>query len=588
MKIINKKFATIKELDEKLDLQGLNKERTLIQIFSGYVLESEIMQIQFIIKKKNHNLSFIGTTTAGEIFEGESLEKSISISIVEFENTTVKENYFFNEDDFVLGTQMGEELLTSKTKAMILFVSGLKTNGNDLIDGISSIDSSVPLSGGLAGDDGRFVSIYVFDQNGIYSKGCVGVALDSDILNVYTEYHLNWQPIGKIMTVTKVEKNRLYELDGINVSEMYTKYLGERIGKSLPYSAVEFPLLKIDQDGLEICRTFTHQFQEDKSLLTIGNLEVGDKVQFSFGNVDLILKNSKLDIYRYSSMHPEILFVYSCAARKSLLGSEISQELFPLSSIAPNIGFFTYGEIYHNKNKNYLLNESFTVLALCENNNLSNVISIDEKSIEEQKVDNFLKNKHYMVLDALTHLSNRVIMELKEAQEQLKDQSHRDFLTGLYNRRYFYEVIKNFVNLFKREKKIFSVISIDIDKFKAINDTYGHSIGDKVIKSLADVLLCSTRKSDIVSRFGGEEFIILLPSTNQKGAYEVAEKIRTNVETISVEGEKGEKISFTISVGVDEIDEKDKEIDELLERVDKALYKAKKSGRNRVVIGSDL
>ena len=192
------------------------------------------------------------------------------------------------------------------------------------------------------------------------------------------------------------------------------------------------------------------------------------------------------------------------------------------------------------------------------------------------------------MLDALTHLSNRVIQELEEAQKQLEDQSHRDFLTGLYNRRYFYEVTQNFVNIFKREKKPFSIISIDIDKFKSINDTYGHSVGDMVIKNLADILVCKTRKSDIVSRFGGEEFIVFLPSTEVSGASEVAEKLRKSVETIPVESDNGEPISFTISLGVDQISEGDNGIDDVLERVDKALYKAKESGRNRVVLVSDL
>jgi len=160
MKVINKKFSTIQELDQKLNLESFQKETTLIQIFSGFVLESEVKQIQSIIKKKNPYLSFIGTTTAGEIYEGESFENTISISIITFEKTMIKENYFFDEDDFILGRKMAKELFTSKTKAMILFVSGLETNGNDLIDGVSSVDSSVTLAGGLAGDNGHIVSTY--------------------------------------------------------------------------------------------------------------------------------------------------------------------------------------------------------------------------------------------------------------------------------------------------------------------------------------------------------------------------------------------------------------------------------------------
>jgi diguanylate cyclase (GGDEF)-like protein len=592
MQIINKKFSSISALSNQLDLGSFNKEKTLIQIFSGFVLEEEIEQIRSIIKKKNRDLAFIGTTTAGEIFEGEAFKKSIVVSIVEFEATKVEEGYSFHENDFLIGAQIASTLFTADTKAMILFVAGLQTNGSDLVEGISSVNSTIPLAGGLAGEDGHLKQTYVFDQNGVYSEGCVAMVLNSTLLDVTSEYHLNWQPIGKVMHVTKVEKNRLYEIDNMNVSEMYTKYLGENVGKNLPYSAIEFPLLKIDEDGFEICRTFTHQFEEDKSLLTIGNFKVGDKVRFSFGNIEMVLEKSKLDMKKYISMQPEILFVYSCAARKSLLGSKISQELLPLNKIATNLGFFTYGEIYHTQNKNLLLNESFTILALSEHPVKSADVAIQIEDalveIEEKKIDNFLEDKHFLILDALTHLSNRVIQELEEAKEQLTDQSYRDFLTGLYNRRYFYELAKNFVHLFKRERKIFSIISIDIDKFKIINDTYGHAIGDQVIKALADILLRSTRKSDIVSRFGGEEFIILLPSTTKKGAYELAEKLRRLVAATEIEIDKQRSISFTISLGVDEIAEDDKSVDNVLQRSDSALYFAKREGRNRVVLVPDL
>ena len=587
MTVTNKTFSTIEELDLSLDIQNLSTEKTLIQVFSGFVQESEIRQIQSIITRKNPQIQFIGTTTAGEIFQGKALEKTITVSIIGFEHTQVQEAYFSGEDDFKLGTEIGAKLIKDNTKAMILFVEGLYTNGNDIVDGISSLNNSITLAGGLAGEDGRLENTYVFDQNGVYEKGCVCIALHSDILNVYTDYQLNWQAIGKTMTITKAHKNRLYEIDGIPVHQVYTKYLGEEVGQNLPFSAVEFPLLKIEDDGLEICRTFTHQF-EDGSLLTVGNLEVGDKVRFSFGNIDLILKDATTHFTKFSSLNPEALFVYSCAARKSLLQEKISQELLPLNKIAPNAGFFTYGEIFHKNNKVSLLNESFTILALSEKKPQTSEKIINAQSIEspKKKINNFLQDKHFLILNALTNLSNRVITELEEVQQQLKEQSNRDFLTNLYNRRYFSEVSKNIINVSRREEKSSSIISIDIDYFKKINDTYGHSIGDEVLKELAKILQNSTRKSDIVARFGGEEFIILLPFTSIQGAKKIAEKLRRTVEKTPVQIDNIITVPFTISIGIAAIEENDTMIEEVLNRADRALYQAKKNGRNQIVIGS--
>jgi diguanylate cyclase (GGDEF)-like protein len=582
MKVTNTHYLSIDDLDKNLDIATLNTSKTLIQIFSGFVKESEVKQIQSIIKKKNSNVIFIGTTTAGEIYEGDVYEQSIGVSIMEFDDTTIEQAYFIDKDDFVIGEKIVKTLFSHNTKAAILFIGSLFTNGNDILDGINASNSDVVIAGGMAGDNGYFKETFVFDRSGVYSKGCVAVSLNSDVLNVFTDYQLNWQAIGKTMTVTKVEKDRVYEIDDISVTEIYKKYLGEKVGDNLPFSATEFPLLKIDDDGLEVCRAFTHQF-EDGSLLTAGNLEIGDTVRLSFGNVDLILNDTKENLNRYSSFQPEALCIYSCAVRKVFLQSEITAELEPLNKIAPNIGFFTYGEIYHHDQKNSLLNISLTILALSEEKNKKRYVNKDNLS-DEASEKNFITNKHYLVLDALTNLSNTVISELEDAKKQLKEQANRDYLTGLYNRRYFNEIAQDLIHISKREKKPFSVIMLDVDRFKRINDTYGHSVGDDVIKILSNTIIETVRESDIVARYGGEEFSLLLPFTDKEGALKIAEKIRKNVENKKIIIYDGKIIQFTVSLGVDSIEHGDKNVEQALNRADNALYLAKESGRNKVVV----
>ena len=125
---------------------------------------------------------------------------------------------------------------------------------------------------------------------------------------------------------------------------------------------------------------------------------------------------------------------------------------------------------------------------------------------------------------------------------------------------------------------------LDIDKFKNINDTYGHKVGDDVIITLANNLINSQRKSDITCRFGGEEFIILLPNTTLDGAKNVAQKLRQNIENISINNEN-KIIKFTISLGVSQIDiQNEHNIEKALKRADDALYEAKENGRNKVCI----
>ena len=142
---------------------------------------------------------------------------------------------------------------------------------------------------------------------------------------------------------------------------------------------------------------------------------------------------------------------------------------------------------------------------------------------------------------------------------------------------------KHSLDLSKREKKELSLIMIDIDKFKNVNDTYGHKVGDDVIIALSNKLLEDQRKSDIICRYGGEEFVILLPNTSLTGATIVAEKIRKDIELLIITLSSNQNLKFTISLGVSKVDTKNENNIELaLKRADDALYKAKESGRNRV------
>ena len=174
--------------------------------------------------------------------------------------------------------------------------------------------------------------------------------------------------------------------------------------------------------------------------------------------------------------------------------------------------------------------------------------------------------------------------ELNIANEKLREQATRDYMTNLYNRRYFIDISNNIISITKRDKLSLCLIMIDIDDFKKINDTYGHDKGDKVIKLLSGRLNEFVRQSDIVARFGGEEFVILLPNTNKEGAFKLAEEIRKDIESLEIqEGDK--TISFTISLGLDRFDiDEDISIDDLVKRADKALYISKRSGKNKTTI----
>jgi len=173
--------------------------------------------------------------------------------------------------------------------------------------------------------------------------------------------------------------------------------------------------------------------------------------------------------------------------------------------------------------------------------------------------------------------------KLEDTQKKLIEQAHKDPMTGLYNRRYLNEIGESLLLIAKRAHASLSVMMLDIDDFKIINDSYGHAVGDSVIKSVTSVVLNAVRKSDICARLGGDEFVVLLPNTPENSATKIAEKIRKMVEKNKVVANGATNINCTISLGVTEVLFADETIDHVIKRADDSLYQAKKLGKNQVV-----
>ncbi len=176
-------------------------------------------------------------------------------------------------------------------------------------------------------------------------------------------------------------------------------------------------------------------------------------------------------------------------------------------------------------------------------------------------------------------------LQIQDMVNKLKLLASTDPMTKLFNRRHFTDVSQSLLELAKRNESNISVVMIDIDKFKNINDTYGHKVGDDVIIALALLLQEHARKSDLISRWGGEEFIALLPHTDIKGAFAIAQRIREDVQNQSIKLDDNQELKFTISIGVSTIDNKlDKNMEASVKKADDALYRAKEGGRNQVCI----
>lgn len=174
------------------------------------------------------------------------------------------------------------------------------------------------------------------------------------------------------------------------------------------------------------------------------------------------------------------------------------------------------------------------------------------------------------------------VLGLERSHALLYQQAIRDPLTGLYNRRHMVELLSHEIDQAKRYGLPLSVVALDLDHFKAINDTFGHPVGDQVLGVAAQRMNFALRKVDRLARMGGEEFLVLCPRTDLEGARLIGERIRSGMESESMPGLPGEAL-VTVSVGVAVLDPEADDAETLLARADARLYEAKGLGRNRVV-----
>lgn len=179
------------------------------------------------------------------------------------------------------------------------------------------------------------------------------------------------------------------------------------------------------------------------------------------------------------------------------------------------------------------------------------------------------------------HSSNTDITTRKHAERVIEEAATKDPLTGLLNRRALFEMMEHELSRFRRTWRTFSIIICDIDNFKLVNDHHGHAAGDFVLKELASELTETLRSQDLVSRWGGEEFLILLPETDIEGGLNIAEKLRRRIAAKKFLV-KGNIVTVTMSFGIT-AHQHGLSIDELIKRADDSLYLAKKAGRNRAI-----
>jgi len=586
MKNFTASFITLEELKQILYNTKVNdNEKTLIQMFYGNTDEASIREVQMFFKENYPNSVFIGTTTDG-VLENTAVyhdTKSV-VTFTSFDKTYLKtvllDSNEFNNDSFTVGYALADKLCTNQTKVIITFVDGININGEEYLNGINAINSDIIVSGGLSADNGKLQKTYVFDKENIYAHGAIGVSLNSDTLNARTNYNFDWLPIGKKMVVTKVIKNRVYEIDGIPAVDIYAKYMGEELANKLPRAGIEYPLV-FEEDGVSIGRAVLDK-HDDNSLTFAGNIEKGTLVRFGIGNIETIIKHSDIQLksmcekFHYK---PEAIFIYSCMARRRFMGKHIEDDLKAIRSLGQISGFFTYGEFFTSKNKKQLLNETMTILVLSEEDELINCQLNDVKNdyyldMNKEQIIAHLANT---VSNELAELNNNLELRVKESSDYIYKQAYFDKLTGLPNRNSLISYL---------EKSVEGVVYlVNVDGFTGINDFYGYKVGDEILRRLASLFkehlsLYETK----IFKLPSDEFAILIDMEND------TKKIKDKIKKINkiIENDDffidGSSIHVTVSIAASFINHENT----CLKDAEISLKLAKKLGKDYLIFNENL
>jgi len=223
------------------------------------------------------------------------------------------------------------------------------------------------------------------------------------------------------------------------------------------------------------------------------------------------------------------------------------------------------------------------VLMLTAESELSRKVEVFERGAADYVTKPF--NDRELLARVLVHYRVKALQdELKEANARLEALATTDALTGLYNRRYLDTVLFSELRRTLRYKAPLSIILIDLDRFKLVNDSFGHAVGDAVLRNVAESITKQARATDVTARYGGEEIVMVLPNTDARGAGELAERLRQSIAELTHE-HAGVSVKVTASFGIATYTAAGSlNPDDLLRQADEALYQAKHAGRNRVAV----
>ena len=404
----------------------------------------------------------------------------------------------------------------------------------------------------------------IYNENKLEGVTGIDITVD-DFINSFQDNNLPYDGksfimdnSGKIIAMPKEIK----EIFNIRDISKYEYKLNEKIKHTI-YRSDEFSIF--NYPDRKVVNTFENII-ENKSYNH--DIKIDDKEYLLFTNK---MKNTSWRIISLIDKDKVLKEVHELELYYKKLGL-----LIIVTIILFYVGFFFFLQYKARKFVKLINVPLLKIIDITKNLGTNkNIKSLESCGIFE--IDK-VNNNFNTLVNELDYRTNKLIEEETKRvyQEKL---ANTDSLTGSFNRRYLNEFSIEYLRIIKRENKNLSLLMVDIDDFKNINDTFGHETGDKVIKQLVSIIKDVVRENDLIVRFGGDEFLILLPNTNLINARLVGQKIADYIDKYN----KDKEFNFTISMGISMFNKQDNSIEDMISRADNALYEAKKIGKNCIV-----
>ncbi len=551
----------------------------LVQIFSGRIDTSWIESLALQIRKSLPQAIVAGVSSSGEITEGNIQTGTTVLSLLSFSSTNLHSSFLEcrRGEEYATGEVVGRTFSElNHLQGLLLLAPPTNLDCVRLLDGINALLPEVTLFGGGAGTEEKSGKSFIFNTENTFESGVLAIGFQSETLHIATDLFFGWEGLGPRMTLTDVEDNRICTIDNQPAFNVYSRYLSIEPGEEL--FLLEFPLL-VERDGQILARNPV-TCDADGAVSLVADVYSGESARLGYLDIDTVMEDTRGTVAVLEAFQPEAILLYSCVCRRFFLQQETKLETRPFQKLAPVAGFFTYGEFIRLGGKPQLLNSSQVVVAMREGDKRG---SAESDRVKVNDDGDRYRMRHIRITSRLFQFIDALTEEVEEANRLLQHEAEHDALTGAYNRHRLEGDLLEELSRAKRYDHPLSLVMFDIDHFKRINDDLGHITGDHVLKEVARSVWELLRKHDAIFRYGGEEFLLLLPETDLQGALAVAEKARATVEALSLSLNGKSLPGITVSFGVATAPQHGKTVDLLLQVVDSALYRAKQEGRNRVV-----